>query len=249
MSARLTETSAGIVYLGVDAEGRQASVAVLNRGAAGDAAARDRFRAAIEAAWPRSGVGAGAVGGAGRSDGEAEGEDAAPVVAAQPDGPTPWVATRYDADRPDRVGAERFLDSVLLRGAFQGRWNGRRRGPQFLPYWLGAREPAVASGPVRFVPVPVRSDRGLIAALLTLAAVLLLLGLLMVVLFACQPRVSAPPSPPPEPPSPSVSPPVVPPPLSPRPSPSPSSPSPSPSPSGPSSGPTDGGEGEDGGPV
>ncbi|GLZ11830.1 hypothetical protein Acsp04_20650 [Actinomadura sp. NBRC 104425] len=233
----MAETSAGVVYLGVDAEGRQASVAVLNRGAAGDAAARDRFRAAIEAAWPGSGAQAG----------EGDG-DAAPVVAAQPDGVAPWVATRYDADRPDRVGAERFLDSVLLRGSFGGRWNGRRRGPQFQPYWLGAGEPAlgqVSAGPVGVVPGR-RSDRPLVAAIVTLVAVLGLLGLLLVVLFACQPRVSEPPVAPQDPPSPSVSPSLVPPPTeAPRPSPSATSPSPS----SPSPGPSDGGEGEDGGPV
>jgi len=240
LSARLAETSAGVVYLGVDAEGRQASVAVLNRGAAGDAAARDRFRAAIEAAWPRSGR-------AGEGDGEA-----APVVAAQPDGAAPWVATRYDADRPDRVGAERFLDSVVLRGSFGGRWNGRRRGPQFQPYWLGAGEPAVgeavSSAPVGVVSGARRSDRPLVAAIVTLVAVLVLLGLLLLVLFACQPRVGEPPVAPPDPPSPSLSPPLVPPPTE-APRPSPSATSPSPSPSSPSPGPSDGGEGEDGGPV
>ncbi|MEV4258344.1 hypothetical protein AB0J52_34755, partial [Spirillospora sp. NPDC049652] len=47
LTARLTENAAGIVYLAVDDEGRRASVAVLSRDAAEDAAARDRFRAAI----------------------------------------------------------------------------------------------------------------------------------------------------------------------------------------------------------
>ncbi|MFC6937390.1 hypothetical protein ACFQHO_48705 [Actinomadura yumaensis] len=146
LSARLSETPAGIVYLGVDGAGRRASVAVLTRGAAGDAAARDRFRAAIAAAVPRTGrepdVGPG---------------DPAPVVAALLEGPAPWVATSYESER---VGAERFLDSVALQGALQGSFlgrfgrGGRRHGPQFQPYWLGSGEPALARPPVAPVVEP-----------------------------------------------------------------------------------------------
>ncbi|GAA2592610.1 hypothetical protein SMC26_44070 [Actinomadura fulvescens] len=228
LSARLSETAAGIVFLGEDHEGRRASVAVLTRGAAGDAAARDRFRAAITAALP----------GPGRPP-EFGPEGPEPVMAAQPDGPAPWVAVRYDADRPDRVGAERFLDSVMLEGAFRSRWGGgRRRGPQFQPYWLGSGAPALERppGPPPAVAVPVeRTERGLVSAILTLAAVLVVLALLMLVLFACQPTVKDLPPPPPEPtlqtPTPS------PPPTTEAPSPSPSPTRPTPSP----------GESDDGG--
>ncbi|MEU8120684.1 hypothetical protein AB0C21_18410 [Spirillospora sp. NPDC049024] len=229
LSARLSESAAGIVFLGVDGEGRRASVAVLNRGAAGDAAARDRFRAAINAAVPGPGRAAGA-GGPGE----------APVVAAQPDGPAPWVATLYEADR---AGAERFLEPVVFQGSGRGWWGGRRRGPQFQPYWLGAGEPAlerprpvVGGGPV---PVGERPpERSLVGAVVGLAAVLLVLGLLMGVLFACVPEAKDPPPPPPEPtPSWRVSPrspvPTTPAPSTPPPrSPGPSTPAPSPSPSG-----------------
>jgi hypothetical protein len=71
----LSQTPAGITYLGTDPAGRQVCVAVMTRGAAEDAAARDRFRAAIIGADPGHPV---------------------PVLAAEPDGPAPWVATAYD---------------------------------------------------------------------------------------------------------------------------------------------------------
>jgi hypothetical protein len=219
LSARLAERPAGIVFLGEDEAGRQVTVAVLTRGAAADAAARDRFRAAIVAArqWPDGG---------------------APVVAAEPEGTAPWVATLYEpGESPGggRAGAGRFLDAVVLTGALQDRW----RGPGYSPYWSGSgRSPAVGAPPVETVPGgPVRSDRGLVAAVLTLAALLGVLAVLMLLLFACQPQVVAPP---PDPPTDSYSPPSTPPP---SPSPSPSGPSPSLSPSlEPSPSPDDSGE-------
>ncbi|WP_254716315.1 hypothetical protein [Actinomadura sp. WMMB 499] len=187
LSARLSETPAGIVFLGVDAQGRRASVAVLNRGAAGDAAARDRFRAAINAAAPVPPGAAPVAGGA-------------PVVAAQPDGPAPWVATAYE---PDRAGAERFLEPVMLGENGRGR-RGRRRGPQFQPHWLGSGEPALAP------PVPARPpgpappgerppQRSLVTAVLSLAAMLLVLLLLLFLLNMCSPEPDEPPPLPPEP--------------------------------------------------
>ncbi|MBT2211930.1 MULTISPECIES: hypothetical protein [Actinomadura] len=238
LSARLSETAAGIVFLGVDGQGRRASVAVLNRGAAGDAAARDRFRAAINAAVPgRGGPVAPVPGGP------------APVVAAQPEGPAPWVATVYEAER---AGAERFLEPVLL-GASRGRW-GRRRGPGFQPHWLGSGEPALdrpVPPPVEAGPVPVGErppERSMVRAVLGLAAVLLVLAVLMGVLFACQPEVEEPPPLPPEPtptvrvPSPGPASPTTPPPVSP-PEPSPSLP-----PTAPPTSPGGGGD-DGGGPV
>ncbi|MFC0042686.1 hypothetical protein [Actinomadura rayongensis] len=187
LSARLSESAAGIVFVGVDGAGRRASVAVLSSGAAEDAAARDRFRAAIRAALP---------GGPGEPSSSGAASGAAPVVAAQPDGPAPWVATEFDTAR---VGAERFLQAVLL-GA--GVVEGPRHGPGFRPHWQGS-QPALAPPPVT-APVTVpgeggRPERGLVAATLTLVAVLVILGLLLAVLFACEPKASPPPPPPPEP--------------------------------------------------
>ncbi|RAY14024.1 hypothetical protein DPM19_17225 [Actinomadura craniellae] len=230
LSARLAETPAGIVYLGVDEAGRRVSVAVLTRGAAQDAAARDRFRAAVSGALP--GVERPVPGGP------------APVVAAQPLGPAPWVATVFE---PDRVGAERFLEAVLPPGM------GREvvRGPGFQPYWLGSREPAVGVvAPVPVVAPVARPERGLVAAVVTLVAMLGVLLLLLLLLFACQPEVSAPVPVPSEFPSETYQPPSAPPPA-PSPSPLPSSPSPSPSgsPSPSPSGSPGGPSGPDDGPL
>lgn len=240
LSARLSESAAGIVYLGVDSEGRRASVAVLTRGAAEDAAARDRFRAAINAAVPsgRAGVPPGAPSGGPGDAGSGSGPGGpAPVVAAQPDGPAPWVATAYEPDRP---GAERFLEPVAFRGAGRGWWGGRRRGPQFQPYWEGSGEPALERPEAAPGVVPGRPgespgerppERSLVAVVLGLAGVLLVLSLLMGVLFACQPEATEPPPPPPEPTPTFERPTRTPSPRSSSPAPRPTSGSPTPSPS------------------
>jgi hypothetical protein len=53
LESRLHESAAGIVYLGADPQGRPVEVALLTTAAAGDAAARDRFRTAVAAEAPR----------------------------------------------------------------------------------------------------------------------------------------------------------------------------------------------------
>jgi hypothetical protein len=191
LMGRLVENSAGISYLGVDPEGRRVSVAVLTRGAAGDAAARDRFRAAIVAARadgpldggrPRTGSGAADRRRAGSSE----------VVAAEPDGLTPWVATVYEEDRP---GAERFLEAVLLTGTFESpRAAGGRSRPRFQPYWTGSREPAVGGGddgrPAEGLAGGTEAgtaERGAAVTAVTVVAVLALVLLLASLLYACQP--------------------------------------------------------------
>ncbi|MCP2343294.1 hypothetical protein [Actinomadura rupiterrae] len=319
LTARLTETAAGIVYLAVDDDGRRASLAVLSRDAAEDAAARDRFRAAILAALPspehgrtpgrpysrtpgpssgtpagqtpppgvpggsgapgapgaagvpggggtgpgvpgaaastltETGTGTGQDAGAGQGRPQFAAPDGIPgadgpggggvaeVLAAQPDGPAPWVATAYDGRS---TGAERFLEPVVPHGALRGRWGGiRRRGPLFQPYWSGNGEPALAprpgTGAGAAAPLPVEQppERSLVAAILTLAGVLAVLAVLLVVLFACQPDVK---NPPPQPSEPSLqtppdSPTTVPATPMPKPTPQPSTPT-TPDPSGTSGG-------------
>lgn len=167
LTARLHESPAGIAYLGVDISGRQVSVGLLTTAAAADAAARDRFRTAI----------------ASRAE----------VVAAQPDGPAPWVATPHEEGRP---GAERFFDAVLLRRG----WGSvlRRRGPQFQPYWAGgASGPALEGTSVVAPPPP--ETRTLAASVLSLAALLVVLAALAVLLYKCQPKLPDPPPPAPPP--------------------------------------------------
>lgn len=116
LMGRLDERHAGIVYLAVDPAGRQVSLALLHRGAATDAAARDRFRAAIV-------------------NGEGLAWIPPQVVAAEPDGPTPWVATAYGPDDP---GAAVFLEPVAVAGSTPP----PAYGPGFQHYWAGDQRPA-----------------------------------------------------------------------------------------------------------
>jgi hypothetical protein len=269
LTARLRESPAGIVYLGEDPYGIRVSVAVLTRGAAGDAAARERFQAAIIEELPAgparplvrprpvAPTGSTAWGARppapeasrptperptpdlstrsdradpGTSESPASSMPDAPLIAAHPNSPAPWVATMHDPHRP---GAERFLRPVLF--GREGRTGGRRIGrrgvePRFEPYWIGSRDPAAP-------PVPVfagRNDRGLIMAIVTLAILLALLALAVALLFGCQPAQPRPvPTPVPSTGSTSPSPAPTPTPSSPRPSPSGTRPTPSPSGSGP----------------
>lgn len=213
LDSRLHESAAGIVYLGVDPQGRPVEVALLTTAAAGDPAARDRFRAAVTAEAPRVGAfpSAPPVGAQG---------DPAPVVAALHDSGAPWVATAHEDGRP---GAERFLKPVLLeRGWGMGRR--RRGGPSFQQYWAsGPKGPALHVPEPPVAPAAAGDSKGLAAAAASLAALLLLLALLVVLLFSCEPSEPGPPRPTdvpttvPQPPPPPV-----------EPTPTPSSPSPSP---------------------
>ncbi|WP_329234965.1 hypothetical protein OG417_28835 [Actinoallomurus sp. NBC_01490] len=215
LESRLHESAAGIVYLAADPQGRRVEVALLTTAAAGDAAARDRFRAAVEAESPRVGV----VPSVPRPAGPG---GPSPVVAALPDGGAPWVATAHEEGRP---GAERFLKPVLLeRGWGLGRR--RRGGPSFQQYWLsGPKAPALQPPPAPPAgPEAARDTKGLAAAVASLAALLVLLGLLVLLLYSCEPS--------PKPPTPTEVPTTVPVQPPPPPEPTPSRPSPSPSRSG-----------------
>ncbi|MFL6055337.1 MAG: hypothetical protein ACJ72W_20900 [Actinoallomurus sp.] len=211
LHSRLHESVAGIVYLGADPHGRLVTVALLTTAAAGDAAARDRFRVAISSETPPPDPVPRVL------PDPAPGEPA-PVVAALTEGGAPWVATTYEEGRP---GAERFLRPVLP----QRGWTGRaRRGPQFQAHWVsGPAAPAVVTpgAPVSGGAAVIGDSKGLATAVLSLAALLALLALLVFLLFSCEPTDPTPP-PPTEAPSSA--------PASPEPSPSTTSPQPSPSP-------------------
>jgi hypothetical protein len=197
LDSRLAESPAGIVYLGSDPSGRPVEVALLTTSAAGDAAARDRFRAAVSAEKPRPGVAAGGEG--------------SPVLASLTEGAAPWVATAYEEGRS---GAERFLEPVLLKRG----WGVRRHrgGPQFQPYWLsGPRGPALQPVEPAGVSVVAGDTKGLATAVISLAALLVLLAVLVLLLFSCEPSDPKPPQP------------TQPPPVSTQPFPQPPPPSPS----------------------
>jgi hypothetical protein len=199
VQARLHAAPAGFVYLGQDADGRAVSLATLTRGAAFDAAARERFVTAIREVTP-----AGRRTWFGRT-GRARGallEDAPEVLSADT-GRAPWVAVPY---APGRPGAEKFLEPVMVGGTFIG----EAHGPDFVPYWLTDRAPALPV-PRRRRP-PTETRRRVLLATLALTLVLLLVTVIALLLFIGRedsdptPRPLPPtqfnPSPPPTPASP-----------------------------------------------
>lgn len=174
LESRLHESPAGIVYLGTDPQRRSVEIALLTSAAAGDAAARDRFRAAVLAEIPGPGARMPPV--------LAEGEPS-PVLAAYTEGAAPWVATAHERGRS---GADRFLDPVMLKRGWGMR---RRRGPQFQPYWMqqGGLTPALGAPGGPGAEQATGEGRGLAMAVASLAALLMMLIVLLVVLFACGP--------------------------------------------------------------
>lgn len=164
VQARLHAAPAGLVYLGQGPDGQAVSLALLTRGAAFDAAARDRFVTAIrEATGERSGV----RGWVARARGRALPADGAPPVLAMDGGPAPWVAVPY---APGQPGAERFLDPVLVSGTLIG----DAHGPDFVPYWLTDRAPALPAPPK---PRPPRTEtRARVLSAAAVLGVLVLLG-------------------------------------------------------------------------
>ncbi|GII78049.1 hypothetical protein Sru01_30310 [Sphaerisporangium rufum] len=190
VQARLQTLPTGFVYLAQEGDGRTVSVALLTRGAAMDAAARERFLTAVRQAAPvRGGVRGWVARARGRSA-AGGGGGGAPQVVAMHDGPAPWVAVPY---LPGGPGAEWFLRSVLVTGTLIG----QAHGPDFVPYWLGDRVPAVPLPPPP-APPPTETRRAVVAAASALA-VLLTLTLTITWLLLFRSEEPASPSRPPPP--------------------------------------------------
>lgn len=231
LEARLHESPAGIVYLATDPQGRAVEVALLTTAAAGDPAARDRFRAAVTGEAPRMGAFP-------RTPSPVRPGEPSPVVAALHDSNAPWVATLHE---DGHAGAARFLEPVLLKRGW-GMSSRTRGGPSFQQYWLsGPQGPAVhvpeppatatAGGAVRGFGS--EDTKGLAAAVVSLASLLLLLAMLVVLLFSCEPAQRREPRPFDVPTAPAEPPPPPESPLSPSPLPShKKSPTPKPTQSG-----------------
>lgn len=210
IQARLQTMPAGFVYLGQAADGRAVSIAVLTRGAALDAAARDRFVSAIKESMP-----GGVRGWVARARSRAGlATAAAPPVLAADVGRAPWVAVPY---QPGGPGAERYLEPVYVTGTLIG----DPHGPDFVPYWMGDRAPAIPAPPG---PLPPATEprRSVVLASVVLALLVLILILLTWLLLVRDDEVAAPAHPlpptvfvPTPPPVPTTEPPT-------RPSPSPS---------------------------
>ncbi|MFI7612172.1 hypothetical protein ACIBP6_13225 [Nonomuraea terrae] len=199
VQARLQTAPAGFVYLGQAQDGRPVSLAVLTRGAAFDAAARERFLAAVKEAGgrDRSGV-RGWLGRPARGRGAVI--DGAPEVLAFDGGRAPWVAVPY---APGRPGAERFLEPVMVGGTFIG----EPHGPDFVPFWVTDRAPALP-GVRRRPPLTETRRRVLMAALAVILLLLLVVAILLLMVLGRgdsepQPRQLPPtvfvPTPPPTP--------------------------------------------------
>lgn len=217
VQARLHAAPAGFVYLAQAPDGRAVSLAVLTRGAALDAAARERFVTAVREAAGREPSGRGVRAWLARTTRtRAAVLEGAPEVLALEGGRAPWVAVPY---APGRPGAEWFLEPVMVGGTFIG----QAHGPDFVPYWLTDRAPALPGPPRGRRPLTETRRRVLIAALVLAVLVLLLtaMALLMLLGRSDTERVPRPlpptnfePTPPPTPASPE--------PRQPSPSPSPS---------------------------
>lgn len=167
---RVGESPAGVVYRATDPRGAQLLLTVLSRGAAADAAARDRFAAALRR--PPAG---------------------STVLAVETEGPAPWVALTPVTDRePALADARWLLDAVQLadRPAVEDPGH-----PDYLPYWADGTDGvqvvvAVSSPPIPPPPPPGR-DRSVLLGLAVLVLVLLL-GLLTFVLLLFLPAGSEP---------------------------------------------------------
>ncbi|MEO3868184.1 hypothetical protein ABGB18_05060 [Nonomuraea sp. B12E4] len=220
VQARLRSAPAGFVYLGQGPDGRAVSLGLLTRGAAFDAAARERFVAAIKEAAPdeRSRM-RGWLGRGGRPRGAVL--DGTPEVLGHDAGHAPWVAVPYVPGRP---GAEWFLEQVMVGGTLIGEVH----GPDFVPYWLTDRAPALPRPARRRPPLTETRRRVLLAALALALLLALVTAILLLLLLG---RSDSQPQPVQLPPTVFV---PTPPPTPQTPVPSPSD-SPSPSESGPGS--------------
>lgn len=166
IQARLQTMPAGFVYLGQAKDGRAVSIAVLTRGAALDAAARDRFVNAVKEA-SAGGVRGWMARARGRS---AVATATAPPIIGSDTGKAPWVAVPY---QPGGPGAERFLEPVYVTGTLIG----EAHGPDFVPYWMGDRAPAVPAPPAPRPPAT-EPRRSVVLASVVLALLVLILILL-----------------------------------------------------------------------
>ncbi|HSN42665.1 MAG TPA: hypothetical protein VLR88_01255, partial [Propionibacteriaceae bacterium] len=249
LDARLSASSSGITYLGHAPDSTPVMVVMLSKGAAGDAAARDRLAGEVNKLHIDTVV---ARGGQGQAEGRLGNRFRS--EADDPVGPedvalAPWVALAYDGSPSAIAEANRLLASVDLTTT---RLLGSPSGPDYRLHWIENTAPGTSR--VWPLPWPGRHDRaGWMTMLVSWLLMILLCALALliaVLLFQNSPPQQPPPpvptSPPPSqsespPPSQSQSPPPSqsesPPPSSASPSsPPPSSASPSSGSPSPSSG-------------
>ncbi len=159
LRGRWSSSEAGTAYQGLAPDGRAVTVVALGPGPSRDAAARDRFAAAV-AGLARAGPGT--------------------LLTADPDGPWPWAALPAAPGQPADAGPVGHLLSAVTPAVAVG---AVARGPAFAPHWTGERRlpppPPPAPGPV--TAAPARTDRrALVIVLAVLLALLLVLVLALV---------------------------------------------------------------------
>lgn len=194
LDARLTASASGIAYLAhEDDNPNQVMVVLLSEGAAGDAAARDRFAGEVNKMHIDTVL---ARGGEGQDDGRLgvryrSGADDPSIPGAWP--LAGWVALAYDGS-PAAIGeAERLLASVDLSTTYP---LGRPTGPDYRLHWLDETQPGTWR--VWPLPWPGRHDRaGWVAILVSWLLLILMaaLGLLIAVLIFANAPTQAPPPP------------------------------------------------------
>ncbi|HEY3003813.1 MAG TPA: hypothetical protein VGJ44_15810 [Kribbellaceae bacterium] len=185
LRGRVSSNAAGLVYAATDDEGRPVALAMMAEGAADDAAARDRFRHAVDQ-LPEDVV----------LDRNGSYDDDRALWVAMPDGRPAAGEAGAPADDGAPAGvseaareqAAAVLSAVLMdRIPHVGRW----RGPDFLHYWDGRRRP----GLFRLWPLPwpaILRAASRLALLFSLLTMMLLMGLAILIawlLFRNQPQV------------------------------------------------------------
>ncbi|HZI97596.1 MAG TPA: hypothetical protein VFD41_08735 [Actinomycetales bacterium] len=154
LRGRWQHDEVGTVYQAVAPDGRAVAVVALGPGPSRDAAARDRFAAAVTA---RQQHGPGT------------------ILAAEPGGHWPWAAVPAMTGQPPEPGlVHPLLDAVTPRvgvGAAQ-------RGPSFSPHWAGARRLTPPPPPAPAPETPSRRGLWIVLALLLVLLLLLVIALL-----------------------------------------------------------------------
>lgn len=190
IDARLTAAVSGVAFVGHDEVNTSAVVILLSEGAAGDAAARDRFSGLINQLHIDTVL---ARGGHGQDDGRLAGRfrpdtDDPAVGDELPD--TPWVALAYDGSAASVAEARRILDEVGLADVAA---LGRPSGPDYRLHWIDQTRPGIAK--LWPLPWPGRHDRagwGSILASWLLMILLCALAILIAILLFQQAPTQAP---------------------------------------------------------
>lgn len=193
IDARLAAASSGVAYVGHDDVNTSAVVILLSEGAAGDAAARDRFAGLvnqlhIDTVLARGGHGQDQ----GRLAGRFRSDTDDPAVGADLPA-TPWVALAYDATAASVAEAQRILEDVALVGLAE---QGRPTGPDYRLHWIDQARPGIAK--LWPLPWPGRHDRagwGSILASWLLMVLLCALAILVAILLFQQAPTQTPPPP------------------------------------------------------